>query len=152
MTLSDEARIEMSKYLESLNGKEIRQKDLIHYLTTIKNNKYSQGVIRGILNKLDGIDGIYIPIPGVVKIKKQGAAFYKFEASSLDKDPIKKDEINKSAIDMLYKELLQFEDNINKQQLNVLDLSKKDTETYFKFVNLFQDMKQLLKSSSNNEE
>lgn len=59
----------------------IQQKDLINEIMSISESEnlgITRGVIRGVLNKIDGIGGIFIPVEYVESIKTKKGAYYKF--------------------------------------------------------------------------
>lgn len=91
--------------------KEIQQKDLINKIMNIsekENLEITTGVIRGVLNKMDGVGGIFIPIEYVESIKKDNGAYYRYNPN-LTKDQLEFEYNNQKAEPISFQKYISVE-------------------------------------------
>jgi hypothetical protein len=145
MQRTDKARIELKNFVKSFNGQRVQQKDVVSYLTSFNNGEFSIGVVRGILNKLDGIGGSYVPIPGILSEKENGSAYYKFltEDSELESKNKMANQSLTTLSHILNEEVSKFEKSFKRLGIDIVALDESDTQLYFEFVQHLQALKRL---------
>lgn len=129
-TKSDLIREDIRRIVKEAYPNPIRQKDLIAKLETIS-NQYTSGAIRGVLNKMDGVGGIYIPVPNVTSFKKENKAFYEYSESRLDG---------------LKKKVEQFDLELQEQgylNLNITELESEELKKYLKFIDVIKELRKV---------
>lgn len=134
---TEKLRQSIAEFLKSENGKLIRQKDLIdHFITD--GSEYTSGMIRGIFNKMDGVGGIYIPIPNVESIKEDNKAFYRYI------NPGKPKFETESKLHELGNKIMKFEEELKNENYFNIDLrllKEEEIQSYISFTKKFEALK-----------
>ena len=130
-TNSDFIRDDIRKIVKAAYPNMIRQKDLIAELKALS-NQYTTGAIRGVLNKIDGIGGIFIPISNVISVKRDNKAFYEYSEGGLKGLKMKLEKFD---------EELQEKGYLN---LNIAELTPEELQKYLVFINVINQLKRTL--------
>lgn len=150
MNKTDTIRKAIQEHLANLGGKKIQQKDLIKYLQD-EYEDITIGVIRGVLNKMDGSGGIYIPIKNIRPLKEKGKAFYIYD-SNYEGNVVSN---HKNQIIRITNEFEIFKNKLKNNKLLLIDpveLSKEEINCIIKISEYVGKIEQILKLNSSTDE
>lgn len=135
-------REEMREYLKTLEGKKIRQVDLTKYMLA-NSSVASEGIVRGIYNRMLGIGGSYKLIPNVKIVSEDGKSFLYYEESEFN---------DASIISKLKQKNIEFETSLKQAGLwnvSILDLPFEERQPYFEYMENFEKLRNMFVKKGN---
>lgn len=123
-------REEIRAYLKTLGGAKVRQVELTNYLL-INSTIATEGIIRGIYNRMQGIGGSYKLIPNVKIVKEEGASYLYYEEGEFE---------DNSVIGRLRQKNSEFEEMLKRDNLwniSILDLPFEERQPYLEYMEKF---------------
>lgn|GEM_PF-4786904 len=129
-------RGEIREYLKAQKGKKIRQVDLTNYI--LENSSVAtEGIVRGIYNKMLGIGGSYKLIPNVKIVSEDSKSFLYYEESDFNDDSI---------IGRLKQKNIEFEESLKRAGLwnvSILDLPFEERQPYLEYMDKFGNLRDM---------
>lgn len=139
-TKTDIVREEIAKFLKMQGvGVKVRQNELTKYLKDNIAFEVTDGIVRGIYNKMAGIGGIYKPIQNVKIAKEDNKVFYYYEPTNFSEDSVVMGKLKQITI--------EFENNLKNSGLwnvAILDLPFEERKPYLEYMKQFEELRNMV--------